>query len=235
MDKVSIITVVYNDVKNIERTILSVVNQTYKNIEYIVIDGVSTDGTIDICNKYMNNISIFSSEKDTGIYNAMNKGIKKASGDWVFFLNSGDLFYDESVIESFMNIDNKGVDIFYGMNCTKDLKKLYHPKKITKLMFALERMICHQGIFARREVFENNYFDESYRLIADRKWLYKCYQSKYIIKPMNILVCIYDTNGVSSNKEKFDKESLRFIKELGIYYCMISRIKRGIKLIKCQK
>ena len=99
-DKISIITVVYNDVEHIEETIKSVISQDYQNIEYLVIDGNSTDGTLEICKKYSESISRIVSESDTGIYNAMNKGVKLASGEWLFFLNSGDVFYDEKVISN---------------------------------------------------------------------------------------------------------------------------------------
>ena len=96
--KISIITVVKNAEKTIENTILSVLNQTYKNIELIIIDGVSTDGTLDIINKYKDKISYFISEPDTGVYNAMNKGIKAATGDIFYFLNANDSLYDDKVL-----------------------------------------------------------------------------------------------------------------------------------------
>src|SRR5690606_4665890 len=95
----SVITVVYNNVKDIERTILSVINQTYKNIEYIIIDGVSTDGTLDIIHQYSEKISHIVSEPDKGIYDAMNKGLSVATGDYVLFMNSGDEIYAHDTVE----------------------------------------------------------------------------------------------------------------------------------------
>jgi glycosyltransferase involved in cell wall biosynthesis len=97
---ISIITVVYNGVSTIEQTILSVINQTYKNIEYIIIDGSSTDGTVDIIKKYEKHLIYWVSEPDKGIYDAMNKGIRKATGEWLNFMNSGDIFSDISVLKN---------------------------------------------------------------------------------------------------------------------------------------
>ena len=99
---ITVVTVVYNDVKHIEDTILSVVNQTYPNIEYIIIDGGSTDGTVDIIKKYADHIAYWVSEPDKGIYDAMNKGLKKATGEWVNFMNSGDCFAQSKTLLLFM-------------------------------------------------------------------------------------------------------------------------------------
>ncbi len=114
--KFSIITVVYNDVENIEETIKSLLNQTYKNFEYIIIDGKSDDGTVEKIKKYEKEITYFVSEKDGGIYDAMNKGIKISSGEFLFFLNSNDFFYNKNVLKNIAEISekNKKEDIIYG-------------------------------------------------------------------------------------------------------------------------
>jgi glycosyltransferase involved in cell wall biosynthesis len=231
-DKISIITVVYNDVEHIEKTIKSVISQNYPNIEYLIIDGNSSDGTLEKCKKYSERISKIVSEHDTGIYNAMNKGIKLATGEWLFFLNSGDVFCDENVISNVFKNENNA-DIIYGKAITPDGKLCYYPQKITKTMFIMERMICHQAIFARKKTFFDNLFDEGYRIIADRVWLYKCLCAKKVVEKKNIIVSIYDTNGISSNKEKFDKESLRFLKEISRKFYYFGLLKRFFKnLIK---
>src|SRR5699024_3733405 len=110
--KISIITVVFNNAKDIEYTIQSVLNQSYEHVEYIIIDGLSTDGTLDILNKYRAQIDILISEKDKGIYDAMNKGLEQATGDYVLFLNSGDAFYDKNTLSEVFT-DSAGADIYY--------------------------------------------------------------------------------------------------------------------------
>lgn len=227
MDKVTVITVVYNDVVHIEETIKSVLSQAYKNIEYIIIDGASTDGTLEICKRYEDKIAKIISEPDLGIYNAMNKGVNLASGKWVFFLNSGDLFYDENVLSDVFQSEFDA-DIVYGKAMTSDGQLCYYPKKISFLMFVLERMVCHQAIFAKIDSFENNNFDENYRIIADRVWLYKCYKAHMRFHRKNIIISKYDTNGISSNKNKFDIESLRFLRSLSLLLYWFGKCKRKL-------
>lgn len=228
--KISIITVVYNDVEHIENTIMSVISQTYTNIEYIVVDGNSTDGTVEICRKYEDKISKLISEPDLGIYNAMNKGIKNASGEWIFFLNSGDVFYNNNVLNNIFE-ECSNADIIYGKAITQNGTECYFPKKITMSMFILERMVCHQAIFAKKNTFDNNHFNETYKIISDRVWLYNCYRKKNRIERKDQIISIYDTNGVSSNINKFDEESLRFLRNISISFYFIGKIKRLIKHI----
>ena len=123
--KISIVTISYNIVSSIEKTILSVISQTYSNIEYIVIDGGSTDGTVDIIKKYSNKISYWVSERDKGIYDAMNKGIEAATGDWINFMNAGDLFFHNNVISEIIPFLDNNVDIIYG-----DFEKLSDEDKV---------------------------------------------------------------------------------------------------------
>ena len=124
---ISIVTVSYNAVLTIEQTILSVINQTYPNVEYIIIDGGSTDGTVDIIKKYANKIAYWVSEPDKGIYDAMNKGGLKATGDFIQFLNAGDWFENEHVIEKIFKDWYKRVDVIYGDILEEATKqKIYH-------------------------------------------------------------------------------------------------------------
>ena len=99
MNKISVITVCWNCVGEIEKTLTSVVAQTYSNMEYIVVDGASKDGTLEIINKYKNHISVLISEPDSGLYNAMNKGVKAATGQWCIFMNAGDMFASNNVLK----------------------------------------------------------------------------------------------------------------------------------------
>ena len=113
---ISVVTVSYNAVSTIEQTILSVINQTYPHIEYIIIDGGSTYGTVDIIKKYADKIAYWVSEPDKGIYDAMNKGIKVATGEWINFMNSGDCLYRNDTIEKILNKSSttNNVSIIYG-------------------------------------------------------------------------------------------------------------------------
>ena len=115
INKISVITVVYNDCKHIEETIKSFISQTWRNKEYIIIDGGSTDGTVDIIKRFEEDITFWCSEPDEGIYDAMNKGIAKASGDWINILNSGDHYASTTSLEDAVrNTDTDKVDVIFG-------------------------------------------------------------------------------------------------------------------------
>lgn len=170
--KVSIITVTYNADKTLEDSIKSVLCQTYKNIEYILIDGGSKDKTNEIIDKYRDKISYFISEPDNGIFNAMNKGIKASTGDVLYFLNANDYLFDEEVIKNVVNFfkRTKSQIVFGDMsfiedNGTEKERRIY--SDVDKLFF-INECVCHQGIFYKQEVFEKcGLYDESLKLTAD--------------------------------------------------------------------
>ena len=197
--KISVVTVCYNAVDTIEKTILSVINQTYQNIEYIIIDGASTDGTVDIINKYRDKIGYFVSEPDKGIYNAMNKGIKVATGEWINFMNAGDAFFSNSVVTEVVKNIEKGSIIIYGdtMVHYSEGKKLYKPiplDNIEKKMF-----FNHQSSFANTACMKNYLFDESYKLCADYKFHYDIYKKGMKFQYVQVVIANYDgQNGASS-------------------------------------
>lgn len=160
---ISVVTVVYNASKTFEKTIKSVINQTYNNVEYIVIDGGSTDGTLDIIEKYEDKIDYWISEEDKGIYDAMNKGIKIANGDWIYFLGADDILFNVlDDISKELDIEKNAV---YGDVYMPKKHKLYDGKFTKfKLMF---NNICHQAIFYNKNVFQNKQFDLKYKLLSD--------------------------------------------------------------------
>lgn len=211
--KVSIITVCKNAQDTIERTIKSVIAQSYNDIEFIIIDGVSTDNTISIINKYKNNITKFISESDSGIYNAMNKGINCSSGDILYFLNANDYLYDNDVIHNTVKFFNKSrADIVFGNTCFLDesgnIKELRAFDNVDKL-FLTQENICHQCIFYKREVFEKcSNYDENYKIIADYDLNLKAI-IKYGLKArhMNRFISYFTLGGLSSN-DKYMQELL---------------------------
>ena len=147
---ISVVTVSYNAVTTIEKTILSVINQNYSNIEYIVIDGGSIDGTVDIIKKYADKITYWVSEPDKGIYDAMNKGIIVATGEWINFMNTGDTFYNENVFSEIFELNSYTEDVISG--CAQLANhKIWKPldsKKMTLMDFYISGL-CHQATFIK--------------------------------------------------------------------------------------
>lgn len=197
---VSIVTVCYNAVETIEKTILSVINQTYSNIEYIIIDGGSTDGTNDIIAKYHSKISYWVSEKDRGIYDAMNKSINVANGKWINFMNAGDTYYQETTIEQFIMQISPSTDIAYGdtmiiLAIGKFLEKAKPLNFITRQM-----AFGHQAAFVRVELHKKSRFDISFRSSGDYNFFYHVYMQKYNFEYIPIIVANYDgESGVSND------------------------------------
>jgi len=203
---VSIITVTFNCVKYVERAIQSVCTQTYPNIEYLIIDGCSTDGTIDVINRYHDNIDCFISEKDSGIYNAMNKGIKNASGDILFFLNADDRFTDSGVVDDIVNEFNKNpdMDLIYGdvvQEFPDARKRWIQSTTLSRIKLAMGT-ISHQSIFAKKELFIiTNGFSEQYKIVGDFVWLMKLAHLNINSMHLKRDITIVCTEGVSNTTE----------------------------------
>ena len=182
---ISIITVSYNAVATIEKTILSVINQSYSNIEYIIIDGGSTDDTLNIIKKYQEKIAYWVSEPDKGIYDAMNKGLARANGDYVVFLNAGDRFPAADTIEKVALAAEVGDGerrpaVVYGDTDIVDEKGnfLYHrrlqpPEKLSWRSFRDGMLVCHQAFYARLDIAKKIPFDTRFRYSADIDWCIK--------------------------------------------------------------
>lgn len=182
--KVSVVTVCFNAVGTIERTILSVINQTYKNIEYIVIDGRSTDGTLDIIYKYRDHIDYFVSEPDKGIFDAMNKGIKVATGEWIIFLNAGDTFVNSDVVLNvFKERDTKNLGVIFGQWYLKYNDQLRlkdtRPFYLNKSRFR-GMGFSHQSVFVRTEFAKKYLFDLKYQLSADYNMIWSLYYDEKV-------------------------------------------------------
>jgi len=202
--KVTIITTVYNDVKNLEKTIQSILEQTYQNIEYIIIDGGSTDGTIEIIKKYEDKLSYWVSEKDKGISDAFNKGIKQASGDYINFQGAGDCFVSNDVIEKMMeNVDS-----------TKDMLVCGKIKRVSEkgeLVFATEakfskfsllfRMsLPHQALFTNKLFFDKfGLFDVDNKFCMDYELLLRAYKNFPNVIMKDIFVSAWVEGGIGVN------------------------------------
>lgn len=194
--KISIITVVWNDAVGLERTILSVIDQTYNNIELIVIDGQSTDGTVAVIKKYDDKIDYWVSEKDKGIYDAMNKGIKASSGTWINFMNAGDTFVHSKVIDKINWNNYKDVSLLYG-NKIQD-QKIVYPFDI-KYLKCGEIMGCHQAMFFNKLILKSKlYYDISFKIYADYELVNKIYIQKHRIQYVNYDIAIFEGGGISS-------------------------------------
>lgn len=195
---ITIITVCYNAISSIEKTILSVINQTYPNIEYIIIDGGSTDGTIDIIKKYEDKTTYWISEPDKGIYDAMNKGIKLATGEWINFMNCGDTFYSKTSISEVFQKANLESDIIYGN--TNLLLSTGEYIQRGKVVTNLEYMpFVHQSSFSRSYLMKKYGFDTKYKICADKNFFYTIYQNKNKFEYVDVNISNYEgENGFSA-------------------------------------
>jgi glycosyltransferase involved in cell wall biosynthesis len=222
--KISVITVCRNEVKTIEETIKSVIEQSFKNIQFIIVDGDSTDGTKEIINKYRDKIDILIFDKAMGIYGAMNKAVSKASGDYVYFLNANDSFYNKDVVEKvFKNSEHE--DIVYGNVLAKDEAKEWVNKynKVNR-SFLINTSICHQALFVKRSLFkEYGIFDTRYKVVADYDWLLRVLKRGVKTKYIDIIIANYRMGGISDNK-KFRKMVLGEYDEVRAKYFSLVEI-----------
>lgn len=224
--KLSVITIVYNNVKDIERTMLSVLNQTYSNIEYIIVDGASTDGTKEIIERYRSRISHFVSERDKGIYDAMNKGLALATGDYVLFMNSGDEIYASETVSDVFASAPSG-DIYYGETEMFDenwqsLGQRRHraPEHFDWHSFKFGMNISHQAIYIKRSLTEE--FDLSYKYSSDIDWILKAAKKSSNIVNTHMYVAKYLVGGISKKKHWASLKE-RF-KILSHYYGLIPNV-----------
>jgi glycosyltransferase involved in cell wall biosynthesis len=226
----TIITVVYNGEKSITKTINSVLKQTYGNFEYIIIDGNSTDNTNIIISNFKDSLTNFISENDLGIYDAMNKGIRLAKGEWVNFMNSGDVFNDENVlynISKFIEKDPLNLDIIYGnhiLNFNDSLIKI-KPMNLNRLNY--EMAFCHQSTFIKNDILKSNYFNLKYKYASDFDMMNKLYLKKMNFKYIDHDICIFDQTEGATLKNYKESIKERFL--------IIQNINPFLKFILLQK
>jgi len=205
MNTITVITINYNNKSGLEKTFLSVTNQTYKNFEYIVIDGGSSDGSVNLIAEYINLISYSIIEPDRGIYHAMNKGIQAATGDYLIFMNSGDIFYEETTIDTILKELNSKDEIVYGDVLLKNEMTGYqniqiHPEILTFNYF-YQQTICQQACVIKRSLFDTVfYFNENYKIVSDWEFLIVAiFINKVSFRKIPSVIAIFDCSGISTN------------------------------------
>lgn len=213
--KYSIITINYNNKEGLEKTIQSVLGQTSHDYQYIVIDGGSTDGSTDVIKQYAKQISYWISEPDKGRYNAMNKGIKQATGDYLNFMNSGDTFHSSTVLADVANMEYTE-DIITGgfYDREKGIKHIIKPQDVT-LLTMRKNTFNHQATFYKKELFQKRLYDENYIIQSDAKFNYlSIIYDNCSVRITDYIVADYDFNGISSNLAIVDKEWNQLLAEL---------------------
>ena len=219
--KFSIITVTYQAGKVLEDTIQSVIFQTYRNVEYIIVDGGSTDNTLDIVKKYQDRISIVVSEPDKGLYDAMNKGIRLATGDYICFLNAGDELHENETLQR-MVVTLKGKeipDVIYGETAIVDeeghflhMRRLQAPDVLHWKSFKEGMLVCHQAFFARRELALKHPYDLQYRFSADFDWCIRIMKDAKYLHNTRITLIDYLNEGMTTRNHKASlKERFRIM------------------------
>jgi glycosyltransferase involved in cell wall biosynthesis len=200
--KVSIIVVSLNTKIDFLETIESIKRQTYKNYETIVIDGKSNDGTVDEINKIKDNLSNFIIEKDTGIYDAMNKGIALAKGEWIIFLNSGDIFFDDFTLEKIFNEELSNKDVVFGNTVIKNEKYKYISIGKNFDLDTIVMPFCHQSSLLKSSFLKKNPFNLDFELSSDFNLFYLCCLLKKTFHQLNIPLTIVKSGGIADNKRQ---------------------------------
>lgn len=204
----SVITINYNNCEGLLQTVRNVLGQTYKDFEYIIIDGGSTDGSVEVLREYGDRISFWISEADSGIYNAMNKGVTHAHGDYCIFMNSGDLFYDESVLER-VNVINATEDIVVGKVVVDRHDHIISPppKEELTMYHLYSGSIPHQGSFISTKLLRKYPYDESLKISSDWKFFVQTLiLDNCPIRFLDEFIAKYDTNGLSSSNPKLMRQ-----------------------------
>jgi glycosyltransferase involved in cell wall biosynthesis len=230
--KVSVITVCKNSEDVIEKAIQSVLDQSYKDIEYLLIDGGSTDRTLEIVGKYRSHIHSLLSEKDRGIYDAMNKGVKRATGEIVYFLNSDDSFYDRDVVADVIRQFEIDTPLLVYGNIfliNDEHGGIIKYDKVDKQFF-LHNTICHQALFMKRDLLhEIGPYDGRYMVYADVDWLIKAFlKHAHAFRYYDRVICRYSYRGVSADAFHDKKYVLERMRILAKYF-LNKRIELAVK------
>ena len=207
--KFSIITVTYNAGAVLEDTIQSVITQTYRNVEYIIVDGDSKDHTLDIINRYREHIHTLVSEPDKGLYDAMNKGIRLATGDYLCFLNAGDELHEDDTLHLMVHsiTGTELPDVLYGEKAIVDeevhllrIRRLSAPENLNWKSFKDGMLVCHQAFFPRRELAEP--YDLRYRFSADFDWCIRIMKKSHTLHNTHLTLIDYLSEGMTTRNHR---------------------------------
>jgi len=212
MDKITIVTVCYNETpQRIRYTLDSIVGQDYPSLECVVVDGGSRADTVAAFEPYRMRIAKFISEPDRGLYDAMNKGIRVATGEWIIFMNVGDRFHDSGVVTCVMNqLRSECVDIVCG-DVLRDGRELCCAPKTVSRQYLCHQAICHQAVLTRRRVFDVvGIFDMSFRLVADRDWVFRVVKAGFRYLHIPVVICDWELGGACSDYRTSDSELRRY-------------------------
>lgn len=207
--KFSIITVTYNAGAVLEDTIQSVITQTYRNVEYIIVDGGSKDHTLDIINRYREHIHTLVSEPDKGLYDAMNKGIRLATGDYLCFLNAGDELHEDDTLQLMVHsiTGTELPDVLYGETAIVDeeghflrMRRLSAPEDLNWKSFKDGMLVCHQAFFPRRELAEP--YDLHYRFSADFDWCIRIMKKSHTLHNTHLTLIDYLNEGMTTRNHR---------------------------------
>lgn len=200
--KLSIITINYNNKAGLQRTIDSVICQTWHDFEWIVIDGGSTDGSKQLIEQYQSHFAYWCSEPDNGVYHAMNKGITHAKGEYLLFLNSGDALYEDNVLQKVDDV-HSSADIISGQAVRMDTNELLRHYDKNLLMQLYHDTLNHQATLIKRDLFKDTCYDENLKIVSDWKfWLEAILWKKASVDVVDVIVTKQDMTGISSDQKK---------------------------------
>ena len=218
---ISIITVTFNAGKVIGRTLKSLEEQTFRDFEHLIIDGASNDDTLEIINSGLSDNAVVLSEPDKGLYDAMTKGLKRAKGKFVIFLNAGDTFHNKETLNHYAEFALESNDIIYGDTVIEDLsgnkigdRHLWAPDRLTKNSFADGMLICHQAFMVRKDL--TSPYNLYYRFSSDYDWCIRCISKSDPVNCINLneVTIRYLNDGLTDkNKLKSLKERFRIMSE----------------------
>ena len=197
---VTVVTVIYNDANDVEAVIKNIRSQTYPQIEYIVIDGGSTDDTLDILRRHNDEIDYWISEPDRGIYDAMNKGVNLARGQWINFMNAGDAFYNTETISTVMNTAPADADLVYGHTYYRDGDTLTLIETYDISTLWMSMIFSHQSLFVRTELLRKHPFNLRYAITSDYEFIYHCYVNNRKFHDTRQIVAVHSVDGVSEER-----------------------------------